>query len=211
MKKTNRVPAVCIAAAILVLLTLACSNPLASPPATPVPPTNPPVPTTPPVENTLAPTVPPPPPTTPQPSTIYGVLWHDTCQFTGGEGGQPVVLGQGCVQYGSTPAEFGPNQVRDSFETGWAGVTLHIGPGNCPSLSLLTAVTNANGEYRFDNLGYCIYCVWYSNLTDGNDAILIPGGPTFPQRGDTGFSQTISLADGENKQVDFGYAWQFFN
>ena len=63
----------------------------------------------------------------------------------------------------------------------------------------------------FDNLGYGIYCVWYNNLTDGNDAILIPGGPTFPQRGDTGFSQTIPLADGENKQVDFGYAWQFFN
>jgi hypothetical protein len=54
---------------------------------------------------------------------IYGVLWHDICEFTGGEAGEPVVLGKGCVQYGAGPAEFGPNQVFDPFETGWAGVT----------------------------------------------------------------------------------------
>jgi hypothetical protein len=145
------------------------------------------------------------------PGAIYGVLWHDICKFTGGEAGEAVVLGQGCVQYGASAAEFGPNQVYDDFEEGWAGVTLHIGPGACPSASTATAVTDASGNYRFDSLTAGTYCVFYSPLTDGNDAILIPGGPTFPERGEAGASQTVVLGAGEEKEVNFGWAWQFYN
>ena len=152
-----------------------------------------------------------PTPPSPAPGGIRGILWHETCAFTGGEAGEPVVLGQGCVQWGAAPEEFGPNQVKDAFETGWAGVTLHLGSGACPSTGLATAITNASGEYEFLGLNAGTYCVSYSNLSDGNDAILIPGAPTFPFRGDTGFSVTVNLAASEEKIADFGYAWQFYN
>jgi SdrD B-like protein len=148
---------------------------------------------------------------TPALASIRGILWHEICEYTGGEGGEPVVLGQGCVQWGTAPEEFGPNQVKDNFETGWAGVTLHLGSGACPSTGLATAITNASGEYQFAGLSAGSYCVSYGNLADGNDAILIPGGPTFPARGDDGFFVTINLLTAEEKTVDFGYAWQFYD
>jgi hypothetical protein len=170
--------------------------------ATPIPPTQ---------------SIPPTPtqsiPLTPTQSTgsIKGILWHDICKFTGGEAGQPVVLGQGCVKWGTADAEFGPNQKLDEFETGWAGVTLHLGAGKCPSTGLATAITDSSGKFRFEGLESGTYCVFYSSLTDKNDAILIPGEPTFPARGEEGFSATIDLLPGEEKTINFGYAWQFFN
>ncbi len=154
-----------------------------------------------------------PPTPTPVLGSIGGVLWHEICEYTGGHAGEPVVLGQGCVSWGDPDiGEFGPNQVYDGFETGWAGVTLHIGNGACPSTGLATAVTNANGVYSFNGLPSGTYCVSYSALTDGNDVILIPGGPTYPQRGSDGFYQTVTIAEGENlTNVNFGFAWQFYN
>ena len=148
---------------------------------------------------------------TPASGTIRGVFWRDICKFTGGEAGQPVVLGQGCVQWGTSPADFGPNQVKDDFEAGWPGVTLHLGAGACPSTGLATALTNASGEYQFEGLSAGTYCVSYSPLTDGNDAILIPGDPTFPARGEGGVFVTINLLAGEVQIVNFGYAAQFYN
>jgi hypothetical protein len=154
----------------------------------------------------------PPVASTPSLGSISGVLWHELCEFTGGQAGEPLVLGQGCVQWGAEEHEFGPNQVYDPFEEGWEGVTLHLGVGACPSTGLDTAVTNANGEFTFTGLSAGTYCVSYSALTDGNDSILIPGGPTFPERGENGFYKSVTLAEGENATgVDFGYAWQFYN
>jgi hypothetical protein len=150
-------------------------------------------------------------PPTQAPGSIRGILWHEICKYSGGEAGQPLVLGQGCVKWGTEAGEFGPNQLRDDFESGWAGVTLHIGSGACPSTGLATTITNASGEYKFEELSAGTYCVSYSNLTDGNDTILIPGDPTFPKRGDNGFFVTINLLDAEQRTVDFGYAWQFYN
>jgi len=173
---------------VLILSALACST------ATPVPTVEPPVDTP-----------------TAGPGAIFGVLWHDICKFTGGEGGEPVVLGKGCVQYGPGAGEFGPNQMFDDYEEGWVGVTLHLGGGACPSASIATSVTDADGNYRFDGLAAGTYCVWYDPLADGNVAVLIPGGPTYPERGEDGATQTVELAPGEEKAVNFGWAWQFFN
>lgn len=155
-------------------------------------------------------------PTTPStptlaPGSIKGILWHELCEFSGGEAGEPLVLGQGCEQWGTAAEKFGPNQLKDEFESGWAGVTFHLGSGACPSTGLATAITNASGEYEFEELSAGTYCISYSNLTDGNDAILIPGEPTFPSRGDGGFFITVDLSSGEERIVNFGYAWQFYN
>ncbi len=147
----------------------------------------------------------------PDAGSIGGILWHEICEYTGGEAGEPVVLGKGCIQWGAAPEEFGPNQVKDDFESGWVGVTLHLGSGACPSTGLATAVTNVTGEYHFEGLSTGTYCVSYSNLTDGNDAILIPGGPTFPARGEAGFLATIDISAAEMEFVNFGYAWQFYD
>ena len=86
------------------------------------------------------------------------------------------------------------------------------GSGPCPATGLATTATNAFGEYSFENLSPGTYCVSYDSLTDGNDTILIPGGPTYPFRGEDGFYYTIDLGVGENRSdVDFGYAWQFYD
>lgn len=154
----------------------------------------------------------PPVTSTPALSSIGGVLWHEICDYTGGHADEPVVLGQGCVQWGAEEHEFGPNQVLDPFETGWEGVTLHLGSGPCPSTGLATAVTNAVGVYLFSGLSAGTYCVSYNALTDGNDVILIPGGPTYPERGEDGYYQTVVIGEGvDDLGVDFGYAWQFYN
>lgn len=153
-----------------------------------------------------------PPTPTPALGSISGLMWHEICEFTGGEAGEPIVLGQGCVQYGPDPASFGPNQVKDSFEGGWAGVTMRLGAGACPSSGLATTVTSGSGTYSFTGIPAGTYCVSYNPLGDGNDSILIPGGPTYPVRGSGGNQQTVELNPGENLgNVNFGWAWQFFN
>jgi hypothetical protein len=154
----------------------------------------------------------PPVASTPSPGSIGGVLWHEKCEFTGGQAGEPLVLGQGCVQWGAEEYQFGPNQVLDPFEEGWEGVTVHLGTGPCPSTGLGTTVTNAAGEYLFSGLGAGAYCISYNALTDGNDSILVPGEPTYPERGEDGFYQSVTLSEGENRTgVNFGYAWQFYH
>jgi hypothetical protein len=116
------------------------------------------------------------------------------------------------MQWGEEEWQFGPNQVFDATEEGWEGVTLHLGAGACPSTGLATTTTNANGEYAFEGLEAGTYCVSFDALTDGNDVILIPGGPTFPIRGEGGNQRTEELASGEDlANIDFGWAWQFYD
>lgn len=146
----------------------------------------------------------------PAPASIHGTMWHEICEYTGGEGGEAVTLGRGCVQWGPGPSDWGPNQTRDDFEVGWAGVTLRLGRGSCPSTDLGTVVTNDAGEFRFDGLQAGKYCVSYGIYVGDNEKILIPGSPTFPERGDAGYWKTVDLAAGEDLAVDFGYAWQTY-
>ena len=176
--------------------------PLALPTDTELPTFEPPEVTSPAEEMTSTPTL----------LSISGVLWHEICEFSGGQAGEPLVLGVGCVQFGEEDWQFGPNQIYDAFETGWQGVTLHLGLGACPSTGLAAAITNAAGEYTFGALSAGTYCVSYDSLTDGNDSILIPGGPTYPIRAEAGFQRTVELLPDESQiDINFGYAFQFFD
>lgn len=177
----------------LLVLTFACNSVSSNPTATPAP------------TPTLI-SIP-----TPSTGTIQGILWHDICKFTGGEAGEAVELGEGCARWGTEPDAFGPNQTMDDFETGWAGVTVHLGTGNCPATAAATTITDNLGQFQFAGLSSGTYCVFYSNLTDKNDTILIPGAPTFPARGEEGFNTSLELLPGEEKTVEFGYAWEFYN
>jgi len=140
--------------------------------------------------------------------SIAGEVWHDICEHTGGQGGDPLVLGLGCAE-GLGPNEMRANGVHDSFEDGFAGVTIHLGSGACPSTGLATTVTDANGQYAFPGLAAGTYCVSFNALTDGNDTILIPGGLTYPTVGGTP-QVTVTLLISQNMTgVAFGWMWQF--
>ena len=142
--------------------------------------------------------------------SIAGEVWHDICEHTGGQGGEPLVLGLGCAE-GLGPNEMRANGVHDGFEDGFAGVTIHLGSGACPSTGLATTVTDANGQYAFTGLTAGTYCVSFNALTDGNDSILIPGGLTSPTVGGTP-RVTVTLLISQNMTgVAFGWMWQFGN
>jgi hypothetical protein len=142
--------------------------------------------------------------------SIAGEVWHDICEHTGGQGGEPLVLGLGCAE-GLGPNEMRANGVHDGFEDGFAGVTIHLGSGACPSTGLATTVTDVNGQYAFTGLTAGTYCVSFNALTDGNDSILIPGGLTSPTVGGTP-RVTVTLLISQNMTgVAFGWMWQFGN
>lgn len=180
------------------LLTLLACGPVAT--LTPVVPS----PTDPPVISTL-----PVPTDTPAPGVINGLIWKDRCLLTGGEGGEPLVLGQGCVSTGPNPWEWGADQIfQPPFEVGLAGVTVHLGSGPCPSTGLASAITDAAGAYAFAGLDPGAYCVSFDPLLDGNDAVLIPGGLSFPIRG--GIPATdVTVSGGGLAVVNFGWTFQF--
>jgi hypothetical protein len=219
--RTRRYLVVILVAIAIILSTFACDILIPTTPTeTEPPPTDTSVPS--PTDTSvpsLTDTPLPPPTDTPEPTivplgSISGVLWHEICESTGGHAGEPLVLGLGCVEWdgGIAAGNWGPNQIHDPFEVGWEGVTLHLGAGACPSTGLATTMTNIDGEYSFTDLPAGTYCVSYDALTDGNDVILLPGGPTYPVRGDAGYFWTIELADGVDETGwNFGFAWQFYN
>ena len=146
----------------------------------------------------------------PPPGSIAGEVWHDICEHTGGQGGDPLVLGLGCAE-GLDPIVMRANGVHDGFEGGFAGVTIHLGSGACPSTGLATTVTDANGQYAFTGLTAGTYCVSFNALTDGNDSILIPGGLTYPTVGGTPQVTATLLISQNMTGVAFGWMWQFGN
>jgi hypothetical protein len=193
--------------AALVLALLACGPRPTATVALPISPQPPPT-----LAPTLAaPTNEPNPPATPasSPGEIQGILWKDRCLLTGGEAGEPLVLGQGCVSTGPNPWEWGANQVYEpGFEPGIGGVTIHLGGGACPVIGLTSTITAGDGTYAFAGLPPGTYCVSFDALHDGNDAILIPGGLSFPVRG--GDAQVpVTLDSGELEVVNFGWTYQF--
>lgn len=142
--------------------------------------------------------------------SIAGEVWHDICEHTGGQGGDPLVLGLGCAG-GLDPNVMRANGVHDGFEGGFAGVTIHLGSGACPSTGLATTITDANGQFAFPGLTAGTYCVSFNALTDGNDSILIPGGLTYPTVGGTPQVSVTLLISQNMTGVAFGWMWQFGN
>ena len=201
-----------LAGGTLMLALLACGL---LPPATVAPPVSTP-PKSPLPSPTIVPTLPPPtddlaPPATAasSPGAIDGLLWKDRCLITGGEAGEPLVLGQGCVSTGPNPENWGANQVFEpGFEPGIGGVTIHLGNGACPVIGLTSTITAGDGSYAFAGLPPGTYCVSFDALHDGNDAVLIPGGLSYPVRGGDG-QVTVSVASGGLEVVNFGWTFQF--
>ena len=70
--------------------------------------------------------------------------------------------------------------VRQAEEPSISGVTVDIGPGDCPSAGSETAITDANGYYAFKGLAAGKYCLRIDPAhVSPNEAILMPGTWTF--------------------------------
>jgi hypothetical protein len=142
-------------------------------------------------------------------ASISGDIFHDLCAvpYASIPPGDP--LPEGCIDAG--PVEgLEANGVYEPGEPGIEAITLHLGNGACPSSGLATAVTDVNGSYSFGGLSAGTYCVSVDALSDGNDAILVPGDWTYPVRGANPEEVTLTLAaDQHETDVDFGWDYQF--
>ncbi len=147
-------------------------------------------------------------PPAPGSASISGVVWEDVCFLTNG------TASRGCVETEEGSGFFRGNGTFDTNEAAIAGITVVLGQGACPPGGIIavadrlaTAVSDADGLYRFESLDADIYCVSIDALSPENVDLLIPGNWTWPAPG-TG-RQGIRLAGGEAREsVDFGWDFQ---
>lgn len=147
---------------------------------------------------------------TPAPGSavVGGVVWDDSCFLTNGN------ASRGCVETEEGSGFFRANGSFDANELPLAGITVILGQGACPeggvptpANRLATALTDAEGLYRFEGLDAGIYCVSIDALSAENVDLLIPGNWTWPAPG-TGRSGIRLAAGQERLAVDFGWDFQ---
>lgn len=132
---------------------------------------------------------------------ISGRVWHDLCTVFTDEGGAQVPLSAGCVAVGDGTYE--ANGRLEDGEPGLANILVSLGSGACPAAGLDTTLTDADGDYVFDELRAGDYCITIDTATPEN-ANLLPGAWTFPGLNFT----AVTLDDGEIRTgVNFG--WDF--
>jgi hypothetical protein len=92
------------------------------------------------------------------------------------------------------------NGSRDGGEPGFAGVTVRLGSGSCPSTGLQTTTTNSSGQYSFSNLEpgtYCVSvnrdeaCAWIHTTAESHTVTVSPGANTSVSW--FGYEKTICL------------------
>ena len=146
---------------------------------------------------------------TPEPnsSVIGGVVWQDAC-FVDSDGNPS----PGCAEIEDTG--FYRSDGSLNFNEGrLADITVTLTDGACPADATIdpatvleTAVTDAQGLYRFTGLPSGTYCVQIDAFSIANVDLMIPGDFTWPFYG-VG-RQGVVLGDGEERlEVDFG--WEF--
>lgn len=147
-----------------------------------------------------------PMPTAPATGTasISGVVWHDICDNSGADTSF-------CVNSGGTWKADG---FRAGIEPVLGNVTLALSSGACPPSGAILqhATTALDGTYTFNSLAEGTYCVSVDALTDGNDAVLIPGAwtePPFPSVSLAYQSAFVSFAGEAVSFTDFGWDYQY--
>ncbi len=137
-------------------------------------------------------------------AAISGHVWHDECAVPDET---PSSTPPGCISLSDGGLE--ANGVLDPSEGGIAGVTVHLSPGSCPGDAGRTDATDSSGQIGFYNLAAGDYCVWVDALADGNDAVLIPGGWTAPERGVELAVASVTLANDDDIRRDLLFGWDF--
>lgn len=140
------------------------------------------------------------------PSSLGGVIFHDLCAVPySSDAPTP----EGCVH---PPGEhMQANGVYEEDEPGLEGITVRLAEGSCPGTDTgLTALSDADGAYEFEDLAPGTYCLSVDALGDGNDLVLIPGGWTYPSDAGQPAVQEVTLGPGEtNTGMHFGWDYQF--
>ncbi|MCP4424304.1 MAG: hypothetical protein GY803_07435 [Chloroflexi bacterium] len=144
-------------------------------------------------------------PTDPGTAAIEGMVWHDLCAVSGDS--EEIVPSEGCIAAADSES-FQANGLVEESEPGLEGVVVNLGEGACPAEGLATAVTDAAGVYAFPNLNAGTYCVSIDALTAPNNDLLLPGGWTFPNSGES--LATIALEAGQaTGGINFGWDYEF--
>jgi hypothetical protein len=86
----------------------------------------------------------------PQPTaSVTGVLWYDGCSLPPDVGLVPAPLPVGCKADSLGMDADGIHQPGEPFMT---GITVNLGPGDCPSAITQSTLTDLNGLYTFPGL-----------------------------------------------------------
>lgn len=142
-------------------------------------------------------------PTPASTGAIEGRLWHDLCAVAGGEGGEPSVPSENCIE---VDGAFAADGILTSDEPGIAGVEVKLLQGSCDGPVIGSIFTNEDGSFAFSGLAAGTYCVLIDPLANPNSGILIPGDWSSVAKG----SAVIDLAEGQTLQaLNFGWDYQF--
>lgn len=148
---------------------------------------------------------------TPAPGSIQGLIWHDVCVSGAVGDPAPGALPLGCAQT-SQGAALQANGVLESGEPGIAGVVVQLGQGACPAFGFASAVSGADGVYRFEDLAPGPYCLSIDAGAGNNPALLSSGVWTRPSEANGGALAAFNLqiASGEEKR-DLNFGWDYAN
>jgi hypothetical protein len=152
--------------------------------------------------------VPPTPVATPTPvgAEIFGLIWNDICEFTGGVANEPLVLGQGCI--GDPNGVWGANGIRDAGEPPFVGVTFRLAAGACANPPYASASSNSAGWFGFVDVPPGTYCLIMDVFEPGNTSRLIPGGSTTHSMTGGKILIPFEVLPGDD-QLDFAIGWEF--
>lgn len=196
--------------AVLIVAVLGCAIPGSTAAPTTAAPIAPPPTTLLPInaatEEVPTETLPVPSPSeTPGMGSIQGLVWHDICEWVGGEMGVGFTpVSPNCVISPAAPDFWVGNQIMDAGEPPFGGVVVQLGSGACPSTGMAEATTDANGLYRFTDLAAGTYCVTLDPLFGDNPSLMIPGYFTVPDY-DVG-NYIVALDPGVALEgLDFGW------
>lgn len=141
-------------------------------------------------------------------AAIGGVVWEDVCTVSNGN------PSRGCVETQEGSGFYRGDGSQNFGEVAISGLTVILGAGACPpdgiiaqANQLATAVTDADGLYRFAGLDAGLYCVAIEALSPANVDLLIPGNWTWPAPG-VGRAGVRLAAGQERLDVDFGWDYQ---
>ena len=140
--------------------------------------------------------------------SISGLVWHDLCAVPYATPPSPP---PGCIDLDG--GGLGANGILEAGEPGIPGVRVQLYDGSCPpSAPALfgSVLTDSNGEYTIADIGGGTWCVAVDALEPPNDSILIPGGWTHPDYGDSPATYEVVLGSSENiTDINFGWDYQF--
>jgi hypothetical protein len=157
-------------------------------------------------DQTPPPTAEPTPiPTTAPTAAIAGQIWHDLCAVPApGADSEDAEADPRCA---SVADGLQANGLPEN-EPGIEEVHITIGEGPCPGTGLGEAVTDAAGDYIFDNLAPGTYCVSIDAAGEQNRVILLAGEWTAPAGGVAESIVTLG-ADDLIESVNFGWDYLF--